>query len=193
MTKEKWGILGGTFDPIHYGHLRLAQEALDHFNLEKIIFVPAGNPYHKNLKTSAEHRYTMTFLATVDNPNFLIDDCDILRQKPTYSFDTLSDLKQKYPDIDFSLILGFDAFLNIEKWHQFGLIKEMCRIIVATRAGFLENKSQLPDIPHDYFAFTQLDISSTLIKNLIKANKNIKYLLPDNIIHYIKQHKIYDE
>jgi len=207
------GIFGGTFNPIHFGHLRAAEAARDLIDLDKVIFVPSGNP---PLKASglpeASHRYAMTRIATASNINFLMSDIEMRESSVSYTIDTVSQLRVLYPDDQLHLILGLDAFLDLPHWREPEELIDSIDFIIIARPGFqaadlnaspfIEGViSEFPDrvtslrIRSGRTAFvtalSAFDISSTAIRRLAMEGKSIKYLLPDPVEQYILQHKLY--
>lgn len=214
----KWGLLGGTFDPIHFGHLRCAEEILEIFDLNRIVFIPATKPPHKlDAKiTSFFHREQMIRAAIEDNPSFSFSDIENQRKGVSYSVDTVDYFLEKYIDnLELYLILGQDAFHAIQTWKDWQRLLTLCNIIVMTRPGY-ENKGLDGIVPADfadrfkyddtvngmrgptghciYFqGVTFLDISSSNIRQWIKEGKSIKYLTPSVVRHYIHKNNLYKE
>ncbi len=198
---QRLGIMGGTFDPIHYGHLVTAEEVRDRFQLDKVLFVPSGHPPHKpvDVVSSAKHRYLMTVLATLTNPAFEVSRVDIDRDGVTYTVDTLRDLRRVYPNDQFFFITGADAILEIITWKDAHELMRLCEFIAATRPGYhmetLEEK--LGDLYldcHDRFHSVEvpaLAISSTDIRKRVRENRPIRYLLPETVDHYIAKNRLY--
>lgn len=203
------GILGGTFNPIHFGHLRAAEEAREKINLDKVIFMPSGNP---PLKTAdlidASHRYAMTRLATASNVNFVVFDLEIRQTRKSYTVNTIQSLHEIYPEDELYFILGTDAFMDLPNWRQPEVLISMIDFVVVTRPGFNSKdifkspyirKSRLSSKPLIMTSgrkvisvqTTQMDISSTKIRRLLKENKSIKYLLPKEVENYIYSHTLY--
>ncbi|MBN1365293.1 MAG: nicotinate-nucleotide adenylyltransferase [Syntrophaceae bacterium] len=212
----KWGILGGTFDPIHFGHLRGAEEMLEIFNLNRIIFVPSSRPPHKlEAKiTSFNHREQMIRLAIEDNVNFSFSEVEKLRAGKSYSVETVEYILNKYmEDLDLYFIVGQDAFQAITTWKDWERLLLLCNFAVMTRPGyndmrlegilpkkfaaqFIYNKKidgfKGPTGHAIYFRHTTfLDISSSRMKEMIKAGKSIKYLTPDKVRQYIIKNSLY--
>ncbi len=201
---RKIAVMGGTFDPIHYGHLVAAEAVRDRFQLDKVIFIPAGNPPHKNSKniTDSSHRYNMTMLATATNPYFEVSRIEIDRKGITYTVDTIKQLRALYCAIDeLYFITGADAVLEILTWHKVEELLKLCNFVAATRPGFdlrdLEQK--LHEIKSKYgkeifhIEIPSLAISSTDIRNRVRSNHTIKYLLPESVEQYILKYGIYRE
>ncbi|MDI3480467.1 MAG: nicotinate-nucleotide adenylyltransferase [Tepidanaerobacteraceae bacterium] len=203
MTKKnRVGIMGGTFDPIHYGHLVTAEAARTTFNLDEVVFTPTGNPPHKKdyIVTPAEHRYIMTALAINDNPYFKVSRVEIDRKGYTYTVDTLRYFAKEYgEDTSLFFISGADAILDILTWKDVREVLSMCTFIAATRPGYpMEKlKQKLQEIKRLYnsevypLEVTGMDISSTEIRRRVREGLSIKYLLPESIEIYIKKHGIY--
>ncbi|MBO8126170.1 MAG: nicotinate-nucleotide adenylyltransferase [Firmicutes bacterium] len=197
------GIMGGTFDPIHYGHLMTAEEARERFGLDKVLFVPSGHPPHKKLTdvSDAEHRYLMTVLATLSNPAFEVSRVDVDREGITYTVDTLRDLHRLYPDDELYFITGADAVLEIITWKDAHRLVELCDFIAATRPGYpidaLEEKlGALYTDCRECFHFVEvpaLAISSTDIRARVREGRPIRYLLPESVVYYIEKNGLYLE
>ena len=198
----KYGIMGGTFDPIHIGHLVLAEEVRNKLNLDKIIFIPSGNPPHKNSKnvTKSIHRYEMTLLATISNPNFEISSVEIDKTGKTYTVDTIKDLRQKCKtNAEFYFITGADSILDLPNWKNVNELLHLCKFVAATRPGFklkkMEEKIKELEELHNKNIYTiivtALQISSTDIRNRIREGNSVKYLLPETVEDYIYKNKLY--
>jgi nicotinate-nucleotide adenylyltransferase len=192
------GLMGGTFDPIHYGHLVTAEAARCGFNLDRVIFVPSGRPPHKKEKniTPAEHRYNMTKLAIDSNPFFEISRLELDRPGYSYAIDTVSYFLDHYgQDIDLYFITGADAILEILTWKNVDKLMEHCRFIAATRPGFyLQDVHYLPEKFMEKIIFMEvpaLAISSTDIRQRVSDRRPIKYLLPEPVENYIFDHHLY--
>lgn len=193
--------MGGTFDPIHYGHLVTAEGARYEFSLEKVIFVPAGLPPHKPGKKISEprHRYAMTGVAVSSNLFFQVSDLEVERPGPSYTIDTVSQVKELYPGKEIFFITGADAVLEILSWKNFELLLGCCRIITATRPGYrLEGIwGKLEGVPADLkkniipMEVPALAISSTEIRTRVLEGRPIKYLLPESVEEYIEKHLLY--
>jgi len=198
------GVMGGTFDPIHYGHLAAAEAARVEFGLCKVIFIPAGSPPHKQSQeiSYAEHRYRMTDLATSSNPGFEVSRLEVDKSGITYTFDTMKELRSIYgeaPAIYF--ITGADAVLELLTWYKIGELLTLCKFIAVTRPGFdiwkLEQK--ITEITSKYdgeiicLEVPLLEISSTDIRERIRNGKPVKYLLPEEVEAYIHKNGLYKE
>lgn len=208
------GILGGTFDPIHYGHLRLAEEMLELAKLEQIRFIPAGNPPHRDAPgVSAAHRSAMVRLAIAGQPAFVLDEREVAKQGKCYTVDTLKALRSELGGAQpLCLLMGGDAFLQFHTWHEWESILELSHIVVGYRPGFpLEEQKTAPELYEQYrkrlcsvehlaqqpsggiaeLAIPKLEISATLIRARVSEHRTIRYLLPDNVANYIYQHHLY--
>jgi nicotinate-nucleotide adenylyltransferase len=194
---EKIGIMGGTFDPIHYGHLHAAEEARMRFCLGRVIFIPTGAPPHKHYDgmASPEDRYEMTRLAIADNPFFCISRMETDRTGDSYTVDTLRALKADNPDSELFLIMGFDSILDFPNWRKPLEISTLCTIIVVNRPGYERNSiGELPDKiirSMQMLDMTLLDISATDIRARIRAGRSVFYLLPEAVRGYIASRDLY--
>ncbi|KRT76335.1 MAG: nicotinate-nucleotide adenylyltransferase, nicotinate-nucleotide adenylyltransferase [Armatimonadetes bacterium CSP1-3] len=201
--RRRLGIMGGTFDPIHYGHLVTAEEARVQFGLEQVIFVPNRHPPHKDPRevTDPEHRYLMTFLATATNPHFTISRLEIEREGPSYTIDTIVEFKRRHPDEALSYITGADAILQILRgeWEDSPRLLALCDFIAATRPGFVLDHDAVRannvtgrrlDNIH-FMEIPALAISSTDIRRRVALGRPIKYLVPEPVESYIVQHGLY--
>ncbi|MFZ7101853.1 MAG: nicotinate-nucleotide adenylyltransferase [Peptococcaceae bacterium] len=203
MRKTKAiGIMGGTFDPIHYGHLVTAEAVRSEFELEKVFFVPSGNPPHKNPDqvSDSQHRYLMTFLSITNNLYFETSPLEINRPGKSYAYDTLKIFHDKFPGYQIYFITGADAIKEILTWHRVEEVLDLCYFVAATRPGYdLEDlkKEELKVLPEEYLKriliieVPAMAISSTNIKKRVKEGKPIKYLLPEAVEHYIYKNKLY--
>ena len=192
---KRIGIMGGTFDPIHYGHLVTAEEVRVKFGLTDVIFVPSGSPPHKIGRkiTCVEHRYLMTVLATVTNLFFSVSRIEIDREGPSYAIDTITQLRNMAGNkTELYFITGADAFLQMDKWYKAEELVKMCNFVAATRPGYpierLDNRFskfiEIVEVP-------ALSISSTDIRKRVKEGRSIKYLLPEAVEDYIFKNGLY--
>ncbi len=204
MTKTilKVGIMGGTFDPVHYGHLVTAEGARCEYGLDQVLFLPSGKPPHKTDKqvTDAEHRYMMTVLATLSNPYFEVSRLDIDREGLTYTIDALRTLRELYgPDVELYFITGADAIFEITNWKDSDEYLDIAHFIAAARPGF--SLEELPQSTQKWVGqhgdrfhvlkVPAMAISSTEIRERVQGNTSIRYLVPEQVEHYIKRHGLY--
>ncbi|MFY8027433.1 MAG: nicotinate-nucleotide adenylyltransferase [Aquiluna sp.] len=185
------GVMGGTFDPIHHGHLVAASEAADAFSLDEVIFVPTGNPGNKTAISSPEHRYLMTVIATAANPRFTVSRVDIDRPGITYTIDTLTELSRARPEADLYFISGADAIAQILAWKEVDSIWSLAHFVAVTRPGHQLQLPQVKEARITQLEVPALSISSTDIRNRAAAGKPIWYLVPDGVVQYIAKHKLY--
>ncbi len=194
------GILGGTFDPIHYAHLAIAEEARTQVGLERVVFVPAGQPPHKldEVITPAHHRLAMLKLALASNPHFLISQVDLERPGPCYTADTLALLQEKWgPEAELYFIIGADSLLEMHTWYHPERIIELARLIVAPRLGrsfhLAQLEKSLPGLSRRVLTIQTplLEISSTDLRRRVREGKSIKYYLPEEVEAYIFEHGLY--
>src|SRR5262245_4654708 len=193
MTRRV-GVMGGTFDPIHHGHLVAASEVADMFSLDEVIFVPTGKPWQKDTKvvSPAEDRYLMTVIATASNPRFTVSRVDIDRKVPTYTVDTLRDLRAHFGDkADLFFITGADALSKILSWKDTERMFELAHFIGVTRPGFRLTDSHLPPESASLVQVPAMAISSTDCRNRVAAGQPIWYLVPDGVVQYITKHNLY--
>ena len=196
-SAEKIGIMGGTFDPIHYGHLFAAESARIELSLARVVFIPSGNPPHKSypLMASAEDRYRMTELAIEGNPHFEISRIEMGNAGTNYTAVTLSSLAGRFPSADFFLITGLDAALDIPNWYEPSKILSLCRIAVIARPGYIRDKiSSLDERVRDSLIILDtgmIDISATVIRNRAARRGSIRYMTPDRVCRYIQENDIY--
>ncbi len=199
--KGNIGIMGGTFDPIHIGHLLAAEEAREKYNLEKVYFVPVGYPPHKKeeLLSHAQHRYMMTVLATVTNPYFVISriEMDASAHTYTYTIDTVTQFRELLgPEKKLYFITGADAILDINTWKGYDELLQLCYFIAVTRPGYslsrLEQKTGKELLSRiSILTIPGVGISSTDIRERVKENKTIKYLTTSGVEQYILKNKLY--
>ena len=196
---QRLGIMGGTFDPIHYGHLLMAEEARQAFDLDQVVFVPNGRPAHKKayLVSSPEDRYAMTLLATASNPLFRCSRMEIERPGVSYTIDTLRAIRALYPGLDaLYFITGADAILEILTWHEYDRLIEECRFIAVTRPGFaLDTIREVVSAEFldrvSFLPIPGLDISSTDIRRRVSEGRSVKYLTPSAVESYLTKNGLY--
>jgi nicotinate-nucleotide adenylyltransferase len=188
--------MGGTFDPIHHGHLVAASEVADLFDLDEVVFVPTGQPWQKRDRavTAAEDRYLMTVIATAANPRFSVSRVDIDRGGPTYTTDTLRDLGALNPDADLYFITGADALSDIFTWRDADELFALAHFVGCTRPGFTMDPSTLTGIPHERVTIVEipaLAISSTDCRKRHMRGEPVWYLVPDGVVQYISKYSLY--
>ena len=191
--------MGGTFDPIHHGHLVAASEVADLFGLDQVVFVPTGQPWLKGRRvTAAEDRYLMTVIATASNPRFSVSRADIDRGGPTYTKDTLRDLQAQNPDAELYFITGADALATILSWQDWPEMFEMARFVGVSRPGYELNGDHLAEalgsLPPDALMLVEvpaLAISSTDCRRRASESRPIWYLVPDGVVQYVSKRRLY--
>jgi nicotinate-nucleotide adenylyltransferase len=188
--------MGGTFDPIHHGHLVAASEVQAWFDLDEVIFVPTGQPYQKSDRrvSPAEHRYLMTVIATASNPRFTVSRVDIDRPGPTYTIDTLADMAEQHPDSDLFFITGADALADILKWRSAQEMFDLAHFVGCTRPGYVTDSSTLEGMPSDRVTVVEipaLAISSSECRERTGRGEPVWYLVPDGVVQYISKHGLY--
>jgi nicotinate-nucleotide adenylyltransferase len=188
--------MGGTFDPIHHGHLVAASEVQAWFGLDEVVFVPTGQPWQKQERqvSAAEDRYLMTVIATASNPRFWVSRVDIDRQGPTYTIDTLRDLHKDLPDADLYFITGADALSDIFTWRDADELFDLAHFVGCTRPGFTMNRAVLEGIPTDRVTIVEipaLAISSTDCRKRHMRGEPVWYLVPDGVVQYISKYALY--
>lgn len=191
MAKRRLGVMGGTFDPIHHGHLVAASEVAAAFNLDEVLFVPTGEPWQKTNVTPGEHRYLMSVVATASNPRFKVSRVDIDRGGATFTIDTLRDVKAMHPEADIFFITGADAIAQILTWRDVDQIWGLATFVAVSRPG---HRLTLPDHPEgaiETLEIPALAISSTDIRARAKAGKPVWYLVPDGVVQHIAKHDLY--
>lgn len=213
MNRPVMAIFGGTFDPIHYGHLRAAQETADKFSLEKVVFMPGGSPPHsKDVKATTEQRLAMVQLAITGNPRFVLSDLETKRSGASYLVHTLQELTRQNPNHRLMFLLGTDAFFQIHTWFQPGELFRLADFVVMDRPGtprydiltylqdyisqdFVplgERGAELPNLSRVYYLTTTLlDISSSYIKRKVITGESLTYLMPPAVEEYIITNKLY--
>ncbi|HEX7416873.1 MAG TPA: nicotinate-nucleotide adenylyltransferase [Steroidobacteraceae bacterium] len=205
------GLFGGTFDPIHYGHLRTAFELWQSLRLAEVRFLPTGNPPHRDVTlASAELRLQMVRAAIADQPAFVVDDREVRRTGLSYSVDTLTELRAEFADRSLCLLLGMDAFLGLPHWHRWRELLDLAHVVVAHRPGWkAPTQGPLGEVMVDrgtgsvrdlhearagrvyVHAVTQLEISSTELRQLIVAGRDPRYLVPDSVRAIIRETECY--
>ncbi|MDO7867268.1 nicotinate-nucleotide adenylyltransferase [Nocardioides jiangxiensis] len=197
--RRRVGVMGGTFDPIHHGHLVAASEVRAWFDLDEVVFVPTGDPWQKTARdgrsvSPAEHRYLMTVIATAANPSFRVSRVDIDRDGPTYTIDTLRDLAAEMPDAELYFITGADALTEIFTWRDVAELFELAHFVGCTRPGYEMDPATIGDIPSDRVSIVEipaLAISSTDCRERTERGEPIWYLVPDGVVQYVAKHRLY--
>jgi len=211
------GILGGRFDPIHYGHLRLAQEAAEALQLREVRFIPSGTPPHRGpTEASAADRVAMLRLAIADNPLFTVDECELRRKGPGYTVDTLTEIRHAVGAArPLALLLGADAFVDLATWSRWTQLFELAHLVVAHRPGYPVESWQArmgPELARQYrdrhldqplavheapagaivvLPIAELDISASRLRLAVRSGRSLRYLLPDSVLDYIQAHGLY--
>ena len=185
------GVMGGTFDPVHHGHLVAASEVAQSLGLDEVMFVPTGAPSYKADVTPAEHRYLMTVIATASNPTFTVSRVDIDRRKPTFTIDTLRDLHEQRPDADLYFITGADAIAQILSWKDVDELWRLAHFVAVSRPGHVLSVSGLPEQDVSLLEVPALAISSTDCRDRVRRGFPVWYLVPDGVVQYISKHHLY--
>ncbi len=185
------GVMGGTFDPIHHGHLVAASEVAQSFDLDEVIFVPTGEPWQKKRVTAGEHRYLMTVIATASNPRFTVSRVDLDREGPTYTIDTLRDLKLERPGAELFFITGADAIAQILSWRDHDELWELAHFVAVSRPGHELDTGDLPSTNVSQLEVPALAISSTDCRDRVRSGDPVWYLVPDGVVQYIAKHHLY--
>ncbi|HEU4850181.1 MAG TPA: nicotinate-nucleotide adenylyltransferase [Terrimesophilobacter sp.] len=185
------GVMGGTFDPIHNGHLVAASEVRQHFDLDEVVFVPTGQPYQKRDVSEAEHRYLMTVIATASNPDFTVSRVDIDRHGPTYTIDTLRELRAARPDAELFFISGADAVAQILDWKDAQELFSLAHFVAVSRPGHPLTVSGLPEEHVSLLEVPALAISSTDCRSRVSRGFPVWYLVPDGVVQYISKYHLY--
>ena len=217
MTLPALGVLGGTFDPIHFGHLRLAQELADALGLARVRFIPSGTPPHRNPpQVNGAHRLEMVRIAIAGNPLFESDDREIRRDGISYTYDTLTELREELGERPLCLLMGADAFAALTTWHRWQELFDLAHVVIAHRPGFrlqelqaslpaplrriyLQRLAGTPGIPRAHAGsvltreITALDISATRIRALLAQGSSPRYLAPEVVLEYIDHNLLYKD
>lgn len=191
MSKIRLGVLGGTFDPIHNGHLFAANEAAALLNLDQVIFVPTAESWQKAEFSDAKLRLKMTQLGIRGNKKFKISSVDIKRGGATYTVDTLVDLQKKYPDAQLVFILGADAVAGMDSWKNAEQLGELAEFVAISRPGYSFEQPKSLKAPVLRLEIPALAISASEIRERVKANKPIEYLVPPAVAKFILKHRLY--
>jgi nicotinate-nucleotide adenylyltransferase len=191
--QRRVGVMGGTFDPIHHGHLVAASEVAHLFSLDEVVFVPTGQPWQKTDRavSRAEDRYLMTVVATASNPRFTVSRVDIDRAGPTYTIDTLSDLHAAEPDAQLFFITGADALSQILSWRDVDQVFRYAHFVGVTRPGYELDGKHLPEGVVSLVEVPAMAISSTDCRERVAAGRPVWYLVPDGVVQYISKAHLY--
>ncbi|WP_084643598.1 nicotinate-nucleotide adenylyltransferase [Actinoalloteichus hymeniacidonis] len=192
-ARRRVGVMGGTFDPIHHGHLVVASEVQARFELDEVVFVPTGKPWQKDgqVITAAEDRYLMTVIATASNPRFSVSRVDIDRDGPTFTVDTLRDLRTHYTDTDFFFITGADALGQILSWRRADELFALAHFVGVTRPGYQLADHHLPAGSVTLIEVPAMAISSTACRTRVAEGMPVWYLVPDGVVQYISKRDLY--
>lgn len=189
------GIMGGTFDPIHHGHLVAASEVAAHFGLDEVVFVPTGRPWQKvsRLVSAPEHRYLMTVIATASNPRFWVSRVDIDRAGPTFAVDTVHDVSEQRPGAELFFVTGADALAQILSWKDADalLSHDDLHFVGVTRPGYELSSGHLPERSVTLLEVPAMAISSSDVRTRVSAGRPVWYLVPDGVVQYIGKHGLY--
>jgi nicotinate-nucleotide adenylyltransferase len=187
------GIMGGTFDPIHHGHLVAASEVASLFGLDEVVFVPTGEPWQKAERdvSPAEHRYLMTVIATASNPRFWVSRVDIDRGGPTYTIDTIHDIAVQRPGAELFFITGADALAQILSWKDAEEALRLARFVGVTRPEYELSAAHLPTDSVTLLDVPAMAISSSGCRERVAAGRPVWYLVPDGVVQYINKHRLY--
>lgn len=197
---KKYGIFGGSFNPIHYGHLMICEYIKEEMGLDKVIFIPTGNPPHKDLGVSAEDRYEMVRLAISPNPDFEISDIETTRVNLSYTVDTIRELKKIYKEEKLYFLIGLDSLFQLKTWKKIGDLSQEIEFVVALRPGYIDKEeiNREIDFLRDNFGTrinlikTPLyEISSTDLRDRIHEGKSLRYLIPKKVLNYIEESGFY--
>ena len=197
---KKYGIFGGSFNPIHYGHLMICEYIKEEMDLDKVIFIPTGNPPHKELELSAKDRYEMVRLAISPNPDFEISDIETTRVKKSYTVDTIRELKKIYKEEKLYFLIGLDSLFQLKTWMKIGDLSQEIEFVVALRPGYLnreEINKEIDFLKENFGTKINLiktplyEISSTDLRDRIREGKSLRYLIPKKVLDYIEESGFY--
>lgn len=197
---KKYGIFGGSFNPIHYGHLMICEYIKEEMGLDKVIFIPTGNPPHKELEVSAEDRYEMVRLAISPNPDFEISDIETTRVKMSYTVDTIRELKKIYREEKLYFLIGLDSLFQLKTWMKIGDLSQEIEFVVALRPGYLDKEeinNEIDFLRENFGTKINLiktplyEISSTDLRDRIHEGKSLRYLIPKKVLDYIEESGFY--
>lgn len=197
---KKYGIFGGSFNPIHYGHLMICEYIKEEMGLDKVIFIPTGNPPHKELELSAKDRYEMVRLAISPNPDFEISDIETTRVKKSYTVDTIRELKKIYKEEKLYFLIGLDSLFQLKTWMKIGDLSQEIEFVVALRPGYLDKEEinkEIDFLRENFGTKINLiktplyEISSTDLRDRIREGKSLRYLIPKKVLDYIEESGFY--
>ncbi|MDU3457243.1 nicotinate-nucleotide adenylyltransferase [Peptoniphilus harei] len=197
---KKYGIFGGSFNPIHYGHLMICEYIKEEMGLDKVIFIPTGNPPHKDLELSAEDRYEMVRLAISPNPDFEISDIETTRVEKSYTVDTIRELKKIYKEEKLYFLIGLDSLFQLKTWMKIGDLSQEIEFVVALRPGYLDREEVNKEIDFlrenfgtkiNLIKTPLYEISSTDLRDRIREGKSLRYLIPKKVLDYIEESGFY--
>lgn len=197
---KKYGIFGGSFNPIHYGHLMICEYIKEEMGLDKVIFIPTGNPPHKELELSAKDRYEMVRLAISPNPDFEISDIETTRVKKSYTVDTIRELKKIYKEEKLYFLIGLDSLFQLKTWMKIGDLSHEIEFVVALRPGYLDKEEVNKEIDFlrenfgtkiNLIKTPLYEISSTDLRDRIREGKSLRYLIPKKVLDYIEESGFY--
>ena len=197
---KKYGIFGGSFNPIHYGHLMICEYIKEEMGLDKVIFIPTGNPPHKELEVSAEDRYEMVRLAISPNPDFEISDIETTRVKKSYTVDTIRELKKIYKEEKLYFLIGLDSLFQLKTWMKIRDLSQEIEFVVALRPGYLDKEEinkEIDFLRENFGTKINLiktplyEISSTDLRDRIREGKSLRYLIPKKVLDYIEESGFY--
>lgn len=197
---KKYGIFGGSFNPIHYGHLMICEYIKEEMGLDMVIFIPTGNPPHKDLELSAKDRYEMVRLAISPNPDFEISDIETTRVKKSYTVDTVRELKKIYKEEKLYFLIGLDSLFQLKTWMKIGDLSQEIEFVVALRPGYLDREEVNKEIDFlrenfgtkiNLIKTPLYEISSTDLRDRIREGKSLRYLIPKKVLDYIEESGFY--
>lgn len=197
---KKYGIFGGSFNPIHYGHLMICEYIKEEMGLDKVIFIPTGNPPHKDLGVSAEDRYEMVRLAISPNPDFEISDIETTRVNLSYTVDTIRELKKIYKEEKLYFLIGLDSLFQLKTWKKIGDLSQEIEFVVALRPGYIDKEEinrEIDFLRENFGTKINLiktplyEISSTDLRDRIHEGKSLRYLIPKKVLDYIEESGFY--
>lgn len=192
-SRQRIGILGGTFNPIHLGHLLIAQDAVEAARLDRVLFIPSATPPHKALDgdVSGAHRLRMVKLAIAGDQRFAVDDLEIRRGGKSYSVDTLTELRNRHPRAEFHFIIGADSLDELHLWKDARRLVRLCRFIAIARPGYRGKPARIPGLRYRLLRAHPCDIASRDIRARAAQGKSICYLVPEAVVRYIRTQKLY--